>query len=491
MKDCITASADEAPLAPNKRVKYSLGQVLGVDEFRQEQTHQEWKNRLSNLLLHGYGTVCGLKVDKRLVNGQIEITISPGYAVSPKGDWIWVDKEQCALLGDWVSKHLDDPDAGSPPVVYVKLCYTECPTDLQPVAGQPCATDDETRVPTRIQESFRAEFSWTPPQQAAEDHFRRFGDLLASIEVVPDPIPLPFVRIRQDDRGLLYDLVRDLCHVSSPPHSPDPDKIIIYESAYCDVMREVLLIWTTEVCSCFSDPQGDCILLACIHFGLSSNGLLDANTVSVQNCERPILVPDRLKQELFCISGRLGPTGPIGPTGPVGPTGPTGLRGATGPTGPAGIGVTGPTGPIGPTGPAGTGGIGTTGPTGPTGPIGPTGPRITGPTGPIGPTGPTGPMGPSGNVLSKTDIVTMLKPGDALPPLITRTSPSIKHGLAPNSAIVLAVVQGVPREANVALTTLLDPSADSFVIALTNISNSVITVSDVRGLIVRWWALQV
>lgn len=472
MKDCITASADEAPLAPNKRVKYSLGQVLGVDEFRQEQTHQEWNNRLSNLLLHGYGTVCGLKVDKRLVNGQIEITISPGYAVSPKGDWIWVDKEQCALLGDWVSKHLNDPDAGSPPVVYVKLCYTECPTDLQPVAGQPCATDDETRVPTRIQESFRAEFSWTPPQQAAEDHFRRFGDLLASIEVVPDPIPLPFVRIRQDDRGLLYDLVRDLCHVSSPPHSPDPDKIIIYESAYCDVMREVLLIWTTEVCSCFSDPQENCILLACIHFGLGSNGLLDANTVSVQNCERPILVPDRLKQELFCISGRLGPTGPVGPTGP---TGPTGSVGATGPTGPRGLnGLTGATGPTGPSG------AGSVGPTGPTGPIG-----VTGPIGPTGPAGTGKPQGQS-QVVRFSKLDTFPSQGS------TQISRPIRHPFPENGSVLLAVegaaVEAIPDGGSNLVLTVLRNSQDVkvFQIVVTNLSSK-LTIDTLQ---VRWWAFE-
>jgi hypothetical protein len=107
-------------------------------------------------------------------------------------------------------------------------------------------------------------------------------------------------------------------------------------------------------------------------------------------------------------TGPTGPTGYTGPpgfstntgsTGPTGKTGPTGLTGQTGSTGPTG--TTGPTGSTGPTGLTGwtgsTGYTGTTGPTGPTGSTGPTG--YTGPTGTTGPTGygATGPTGTTGS----------------------------------------------------------------------------------------------
>ena len=75
---------------PNRRVNYTLGMVLDQDDFQQEQGHFEWKHRLSNLLLHGSGTVCGLKVSVKPLVGDVEIQISPGYAISPQGDWIWV-----------------------------------------------------------------------------------------------------------------------------------------------------------------------------------------------------------------------------------------------------------------------------------------------------------------------------------------------------------------------------------------------------------------
>src|SRR4030095_14696876 len=225
MRDCLTASAEQKPLPPNKRVNYSFGMVLGVDDFRQEQEHFEWKSRLSNLRLHGYGTVCGLRVTAYPVanDTEVEVRISAGYAINPQGKWIWVERDLCARLTEWLDKQSDQPV--SPPVagprtVYVKLCYDECPTDAVPIAGNPCASDEDLQSPSRILETARAEFSWEPPAQPAEDHFRQFGDLLSLIRI-SDAAPSP------DDGQLLIELVRGLGDVSSPPVviSPPPPTI--------------------------------------------------------------------------------------------------------------------------------------------------------------------------------------------------------------------------------------------------------------------------
>ena len=55
MLDFANTSTERIPLVPNKRVHYAFGMVLGLDEFRQEQEHFEWKDALGNLLLHGSG----------------------------------------------------------------------------------------------------------------------------------------------------------------------------------------------------------------------------------------------------------------------------------------------------------------------------------------------------------------------------------------------------------------------------------------------------
>ena len=503
MRDCITASANNATLSPNKRVNYAFGMVLGVDDFRQEQEHFEWKHSISNLLLHGSGTVCGLQVTAAEAEGggDVEIRVSSGYAVSQRGRWIWVERDLCARLGEWLAKNppLGSPSTG-PQTIFVKLCYEECPTDLVPIAGQPCAKDDDTRAPSRIIETGRAEFSWNAPDQKAEESFRRFGDLLDRVMIVDEALS-------PDDSELFLDLIRQLCEpagtpfgspplgspssVSSPPF--DGDSIIrLSRATACDTMRTALTIWVTEVCPCIR-PQtasDDCILLACVHFDLNSDGNLVNTSVVVSDCERPVLVPDRLKQELFCWSGRrgeTGPTGPIGPTGPTGPTGatgPTGPQGNTGPTGP--IGVTGPggnTGPTGPVGPTGPGGSGSAGPTGPSGPRG-----NTGPTGPSGARGNTGPTGPSGAVNVATGLVNI---GQMGPFANTRLVGPFSHGFE-NAVIVLAVESmeppvGASRPVNVALTTILNQGDRRFFsIDVTNLGIDF----SINQLVVRWWAFQ-
>ena len=45
-----------------KRLQYFFGQVLGPQDFRDEQTYFREKLKLHNRCLHGFGTVCGLEV---------------------------------------------------------------------------------------------------------------------------------------------------------------------------------------------------------------------------------------------------------------------------------------------------------------------------------------------------------------------------------------------------------------------------------------------
>src|SRR5215208_1687237 len=102
MLDFMSTSTERVPLVPTKRVHHTFGMVLGVDEFRQEQAHFEWKHAISNLLLHGSGTVSGLHVYAQPLADDIEVRVTPGYAISGRGKWIWVDREQCAQVGRWI-----------------------------------------------------------------------------------------------------------------------------------------------------------------------------------------------------------------------------------------------------------------------------------------------------------------------------------------------------------------------------------------------------
>lgn len=360
MTDCIAAATDVAALPPNKRDIFTFGMVLGVNEFRQDQVHFEWKHRLGNLT-HGSGTVCGLNVTAEPFDGgrDARIRVSSGYAISPQGNWIWVDRDQCGQLNQWLQKQQADSGSRLAPgnyTAYVTLCYVECPTDVVPIAGKPCASDEDTRAPSRMLETFQVRFDWAPPAQPAEDDARLLGAILEQIEIADETSPLA-----EDDSAYFLDLIRSLGQEGSPPLASPPaiGPIRLSAATACDTIREALAIWVTQVCPRLGPPAEDCLLLACLHFAvdatgnlivsLDSQGNLAPGVVTVENCQRPVVVPDRLTQELFCLlfgraqhsdpSGPPGPMGPQGPVGPPGPPGPPGAPGDPGPPGPPGVGL--------------------------------------------------------------------------------------------------------------------------------------------------------
>src|SRR4051794_2270956 len=110
LRDCIPATTTGAPLDPTRRGNYEFGMVLGVSDFRQEQTHFEWKSQLSNRLLHGYGTVAGLHISAEAASNPdgVQIRVARGYAVSPQGRWMFIENDLCARLDEWVASHGDE-----------------------------------------------------------------------------------------------------------------------------------------------------------------------------------------------------------------------------------------------------------------------------------------------------------------------------------------------------------------------------------------------
>ncbi len=316
MNDCIKASDNKVILDPKKRLNYEFGMVLGVNDFRQEQEHHEWKHRLSNRFLEGSGTVCGLQITAGAVidagNNDIEIRIAPGYAITPKGNWIVVEKDQCGKLNQWLQRQNNEssPSLGAGTQrVYVTLCYDECFTELVPIAGQACASDEESSKPSRIQENFKIEFSWQAPKQDLEDNARAFGELMHRIEI-QNALSPPI----QDDSELLIELIRTLGLVTSPSLTSPPDDmpIVLMENTACATIRQAMNVWVTEVCPRI-DKNEDCLLLAALDFSVDANGLLIVNldaqnnltpgTLTIDESERPVLLPNRLKQELFCLIG--------------------------------------------------------------------------------------------------------------------------------------------------------------------------------------------
>ena len=191
-------------LPVDQRLRFVFGQVLGEQEFRQEQVYFINKNRLHNRGLHGYGTVWGLGLSTFGAGDTLEVRVEPGLAVDPCGQEIAIEALQCARLNAWLQADAIGPD-GQPlrdeggnvrnnastlqpyggeegrVAVFVTLCYGECLTGEQPVFGEPCRSDSESIQPTRIKDDFRLHLTATPPPHVEEGLVRAFGELLGQV----------------------------------------------------------------------------------------------------------------------------------------------------------------------------------------------------------------------------------------------------------------------------------------------------------------------
>lgn len=331
------AVAPAGPLAvePDKRVHYTLGLVLGVDEFQQEQLYHMSGRRWHNRLLHGYGTVHGLAVTTPEPDAaDPEIRVSPGVAVDPCGREICVSDTMCVGLTGWLDRHrttLEElyPGGVDTLPLAVVLCYRECKTDVVPVPGEPCRTQEDAMQASRLRDSFELRlalreeaFFGSPPEEtetglslyrhahAEEAAVRAFGELLAGIETVGVAAPgsgreelLAAVRALGETEG----------EVGSPPSSP-PGPIVLPESEVRDAFREAFRVWVTEVrpairarepggAACDAAHDECCVLLAELDMPVTAGWSVGGVAFEPLEENRPILLHTRLLQEWLELPG--------------------------------------------------------------------------------------------------------------------------------------------------------------------------------------------
>ncbi len=322
---------DAKNLDPYKRVKYSHGLVLGVDEFNQEETYLLEKQRLHNRALHGYGTLCGLKItveEEEAAPGHWKLTVAPGHALDPQGRGIRVPEAQCADLIEWLNKEKHRADvfqelgieASSPPFsvsppaplsLCLVLCYDQCDTDFVPVPSGPCQSLDKTSVASRTADDFslRLEFEENCPQQLEEEKIQQLISLLKQIEISEAPGGLSL----EDIPVLVHSLIAD----DSPGvFSPPVGNMHMSASEAELFINTAMRIWVTEVRSslvaseknCSAGPIDEtCVLLARLDFAVENTaaGLRIVGDVTLDEEERPFLLQTRLLQEqiLQCCAG--------------------------------------------------------------------------------------------------------------------------------------------------------------------------------------------
>src|SRR5215207_10413086 len=91
------------------RLHYATGELLGADDFRDEQTYHRRQLARALLHLHGSGVIAGLRVFPRHRPGEngapdeVELQVEPGLALDHAGRLIEVPREACLRLRRWFS----------------------------------------------------------------------------------------------------------------------------------------------------------------------------------------------------------------------------------------------------------------------------------------------------------------------------------------------------------------------------------------------------
>lgn len=311
MSDFKTNTLDSSPLDPGKRVRYTTGLVMGVDEFQQDQFYLMERDHLHQRSLHGYGVVSGLGIETR-VNAQSrwEVVVAPGLAVTPRGLSVCVDESQCANLDDWLDRHQDEL-TGSPPLIpgalplWVVLCPRECETDPVPVLGDPCRTEEDATVPSRVADDFELKLSLEPPEQLEEEAVQRFGDLLRSFVIAESASPFL-------DQAAVEDLVRGLLpgSPSPPPPALPPEPLYLPADQAAELLAAAWRVWVTEVRPQLADGAEGCAGGGepCIALGRldvvvqDMDGNLEVASADPDVTERPFLLHTRVIQEWLTLA---------------------------------------------------------------------------------------------------------------------------------------------------------------------------------------------
>lgn len=139
---------------PRKRVNYTHGLVLGVDDFQQEQSYHKENRRLLNRFLHGYGIVCGLLVKPTDPPSEEWVFVEPGLALDPLGREVVVSTGVQLDLSEYPGSE-SGMEVAEQSTVYVTLEYQESETDPVPVTTGPAQTPEEATAPSRILETFQ------------------------------------------------------------------------------------------------------------------------------------------------------------------------------------------------------------------------------------------------------------------------------------------------------------------------------------------------
>lgn len=311
------APAPDAALDPSKRVNFTFGMVLGVDDFRQEHTYLAARDERLLRETIGYGVISGLEVKTDPLppstTTTVEVRVTPGLALLPDGKLVAVPVDQCASLGDWLSGP-DKRNESGDHSVFVVLRYAETAGTPVPIPGEPCRDESALQADSRIADSFTLDFSWEPPASSEDDALRSFVAWLRKVEVQANPSPAPDLAAFQ---AAVEQAVGQAIQAGWPangnpplPETPSPlpalyqDLLIPYDH-YAEFVSAAFDVWIRRLRALYLAKHGPVppaeddaesgLLLGAIDCKLSAGALSSLGGVRLLG--RPQLAHQRLLQE--------------------------------------------------------------------------------------------------------------------------------------------------------------------------------------------------
>lgn len=163
------------PGDPWTRLRFLYGQLLSARDFTAEQRALLLRRRLHLALLHGAGTVWGLRVHdgpEAEPEPRPELVVAEGLAVDALGREIYVDQDQCldvtALHDNPLWERLEKVERpGEDREVrraWVVLSYLACLSDRVPAIEPPCSHESDLAPYGRINDRFRIDLVEAPPE---------------------------------------------------------------------------------------------------------------------------------------------------------------------------------------------------------------------------------------------------------------------------------------------------------------------------------------
>lgn len=160
------------------RNNYFTGKLMVERDFTDEQRYFIGKDRRHNQQLHGWGTVCGLKV-KQHPNEACQsqyVIIEPGVGVDCCGREIVVRREEYFDFRAVVEEMLKEKAGGGadaepdtdPHTLQICIRYKECPTEDVPALFDECGCDDTACLPNRVLEGYSFDVLIDPPPQVKD-----------------------------------------------------------------------------------------------------------------------------------------------------------------------------------------------------------------------------------------------------------------------------------------------------------------------------------